>query len=407
MAHEFELDKWSDKYAERTQNIKSSAIRDLLAVTEQPDIISLAGGLPETTIFDLKGIRGIFDNLISNDISAAFQYGPSDGYPPLKDRICEILAEEGIKAHRNELVITGGAQQALDLIGKVFINPGDEVIIEAPSYVGAINSFGSYQAKFVTVPMNDDGMDVSHLSKIARTSRAKFLYTVPNFQNPAGVTLSLERRYKLLDICKKNNIIVIEDNPYGRLRFEGEALPSLRSIDSEVIYLGTFSKIFSPGLRVGWVLAPGSFLEKLIHAKQAADLCSSSFTQRFVAKFFESNLRKKHLDSLINIYRERRDAMLSALKQYFPKGTSWTKPKGGFFVWASVPEFIDTKEMLAEALNKGVAYVPGSAFFPDESGKNFMRLAYCYVDARKINLAIKKLGKVIKEQIELYESLKF
>lgn len=434
MAPEFELDKWIEKYAQRTLNMKSSAIRDLLAVTEQPNIISLAGGLPETSIFDISGMQDLAAELLHNDIHAAFQYGPSDGYLPLRESICNVLADEGIKASSNEIIVTGGAQQALDLIGKILIDPGDFIIVEAPTYVGAINSFSSYQTNYLTVPMDENGIDIDKLEQVietfnnarqvrkpsvdgettvnyeikgAKTPKIKFLYTIPNFQNPAGVTMSLERRHRLIEICRKSDIIIIEDNPYGRLIYEGDPMPTLRSLDKNVIYLGTFSKIFSPGVRVGWILAPGSFVEKLIHAKQAADLCSSSLTQRLVARFFESDLKEKHLNGLIKVYSERRDAMLSALDKYFPEGTSWTKPKGGFFVWASVPEFIDTKEMLAEAINRGVAYVPGGAFFPDGSGTNFMRLAYCFVDAEKIDQAIKQLGKVIKEQIELYNSLKF
>lgn len=415
MAPEFELDKWIEKYALRTQNMKSSAIRDLLAVTEQPNIISLAGGLPETNIFDIEGMQDLARELLDEDIHAAFQYGPSDGYLPLRESICSVLADEGIKANSNEIIVTGGAQQALDLIGKILIDPGDFIIVEAPTYVGAINSFSSYQANYLTVPMDDNGIDTEKLQETIDSikyngisgARIKFLYTIPNFQNPAGVTLSLERRHRLIEICKNNDIIIIEDNPYGRLRFSGEPLPPLRSLDKQVIYLGTFSKIFSPGVRVGWILGPGSFIEKLIHAKQAADLCSSSLTQRLVAKFFQSHLKEKHLASLVKVYSERRDAMLAALEKYFPEGTSWTKPEGGFFVWASVPDFIDTKEMLADAINRGVAYVPGGAFFTDGSGRNFMRLAFCFVDADKIDQAVKQLGKVIKKQIELYNSLKF
>lgn len=395
--------------------MKSSAIRDLLAVTEQPNIISLAGGLPETNIFDIAGMKDLATELLNEDIHSAFQYGPSDGYLPLRESICHVLSDEGIKAGSNEIIVTGGAQQALDLLGKILIDPGDYIIVEAPTYVGALNSFSSYQANYLTVPMDDDGIDVDKLQEVVDSfkkssqgkSKIKFLYTIPNFQNPAGVTLSAERRLRLIEICKKNDILIIEDNPYGRLLYNGEPLAPLRSLDKDVIYLGTFSKIFSPGVRVGWILAPGSFIEKLIHAKQAADLCSSSLTQRLVARFFDSDLKEKHLDSLVKVYSERRDAMLSALEKYFPGGTTWTKPKGGFFVWASVPDFIDTKEMLADAINRGVAYVPGGAFFPDGTGRNFMRLAFCFVDAEKIDQAIKQLGKVIKEQIELYNSLKF
>lgn len=408
----YEFDKWADLYASRTGSMKSSEIRDLLNVTARPDIISLAGGLPYTRNFKMEKIVEAARSTMLKEGGAALQYGPSEGHVGLKKHIIGLMATEGIKVDETGLVITDGSQQGLDLIAKIFVDPGDIIIVEAPSYVGALNAFSAYQPSFISIPMDENGLVVAQLEaelkKLAKQGKkAKFLYTVPNFHNPAGVTLSLSRRKQILELSIKYKLLIVEDNPYGRLRFEGGNIPSLKAMDKNVVYLGTFSKIFSPGMRLGWIAAPAPILEKIIFGKQAADLCTSSFTQRLVEYFFNENDLEDYLEKMVDRYRSRRDIMLEALEEYFPKETSWTHPKGGFFVWARLPDNIDTTEMLAEAISKKVAYVPGRAFFTDKSGKNYMRLAFCYPEEKDIYEGIKRLGGVVKNQISLYNSVMY
>lgn len=408
----YEFDKWADLYASRTGSMKSSEIRDLLNVTARPDIISLAGGLPYTRNFKMEKIVEAARSTMLKEGGAALQYGPSEGHVGLKKHIIGLMATEGIKVDETGLVITDGSQQGLDLIAKIFVDPGDIIIVEAPSYVGALNAFSAYQPSFISIPMDENGLVVTQLEaelkKLAKQGKtAKFLYTVPNFHNPAGVTLSLSRRKQILELSIKYKLLIVEDNPYGRLRFEGENIPSLKAMDKNVVYLGTFSKIFSPGMRLGWIAAPAPILEKIIFGKQAADLCTSSFTQRLVEYFFNENDLEDYLEKMVDRYRSRRDIMLEALEEYFPKEASWTHPKGGFFVWARLPDNIDTTEMLAEAISKKVAYVPGRAFFADKSGKNYMRLAFCYPEEKDIYEGIKRLGGVVKNQISLYNSVMY
>jgi 2-aminoadipate transaminase len=412
MAPQFKFDQWLHLYAQRTAGMKSSAIRDLLSVTARPDIISLAGGLPYTRISPMNKIIEATRKVMHNEGGAALQYGPSEGHEGLKEYIVEMMKEERIYAEPEDILITDGAQQGLDLVSKIFLNPGDKIVVEAPSYTGGLNAFVSYQAQMVSIPVDNDGLRIDLLAKqleeIKNTSGTaslpKFIYVIPNFHNPAGVTLSEERRLKLLAIAKKYGVLILEDNPYGRLRFEGESIKSLRAMDDSVIYLSTFSKIFAPGVRLGWVTAPRPILEKLIFGKQPADLCSSSFTQRVVEEYLRSNSWHEHLEVLIKIYRERRDVMLEALDEFFPEEAHWTKPQGGFFVWATLPEYIDTTEMLAEAISEKVAYVPGRAFFADGSGANCMRLAFCYPKKEAIYEGIKRLAKVIRRKMELYRA---
>jgi len=412
MTPQYKFDRWLQLYAERTAGMKSSEIRDLLSVTARPDIISLAGGLPYTQFFPMEKLVEATRNVMRKEGSAALQYGPSEGHEGLKEYLTEMMAEEEIYVEPEDILITDGAQQGLDLLSKIFINPGDKVIVEAPSYTGGLNAFVSYQAEMISFPLDEDGLRVDLLSKYLKKTTTdsgeshlpKFLYVVPNFHNPAGVTLSEERRSKLLEVVKKYNLLILEDNPYGRLRFEGENIKSLRARDDSVIYLSTFSKIFAPGVRLGWVIAPRPILEKLVFAKQPADLCSSSLVQRVVEEYLRTNRWREHLKELVNIYRARRDAMLQALEEFFPEEAQWTRPQGGFFIWATLPEYIDTTEMLAEAISEKVAYVPGRAFFADGSGGNAMRLAFCYAEKEAIYEGIKRLGKVIKRKMDLYRS---
>lgn len=389
----------------------SSEIRDLLSVTARPDIISLAGGLPNTQVLPPEVLIEVASEVFRDDTPGSLQYGPSDGYAPLKRVLCQVMSLENIHAYPENLVITHGAQQALEILAKIFINPGDCIVVEAPTYVGALNSFMSYQPTFITIPMDEEGLNLGiladRLSRLRRQgTKAKFLYTVPNFQNPAGITLSAKKRARLLEVAQEFELLIIEDNPYGLLRYEGEPLPPLKSLDPEnVIYLGTLSKIFSAGLRVGWILAPGPVSEKVLLAKQSADLCTSTLTQRIAYYYFATQNWQAVISRLVNLYRSRRDAMLAALEEYFPEEASWTRPQGGLFIWARLPKYINTKDMLASALENKVAYVPGTGFYPDAKGTNEMRLNFSYPPEEKIWEGVRRLSKVINRELSLARSL--
>jgi len=407
----FSLDPFEGQYAHRTSSMLSSEIRDLLSVTARPDIISLAGGLPYTQAFDPEIILRTVRAVLEEDHAAALQYGPTDGYAPLKHDIIEIMAGEGTPCFPEDIMITNGAQQGLELIAKIFINPGDSVITEAPSYVGALNSFLSYQPRIHAIPMDEHGMRTDLLEEklveiAGEGARAKFIYVVPNFHNPAGVTMSRERRFRLLELAHEHDCLVVEDNPYGLLRFEGEPEPTLRSLDEgRVIYLGTLSKIFAAGMRIGWVAAPHPILDKLLLAKQSADLCSSTFTQMVAHRYFRNEGWREQIDNLREIYRGRRDAMLDALREHLEGIARWTHPQGGLFVWVTLPEFIRAPEMLASAIDAKVAFVPGSGFYPYRGGENCLRLNFSYADEETIREGIKRLSKVIKRELSLARAL--
>ena len=411
MSPRFTLDPFSEQYAHRTSSMLSSEIRDLLAVTARPDIISMAGGLPYTQAFDPEVILKLVRRVLAEDYAGALQYGPTDGFAPLKHNLMEVMREEETACFPEDILITHGAQQGLEIIAKVFINPDDHIIMEAPSYVGALNSFLSYQPRIHTIPMDEEGMILHRLRDVLRNltakgERVKFIYTIPNFQNPAGITLSTDRRFGLLEIAREYDCLVVEDNPYGMLRYEGTPGPTLRSLDEErVIYLGTLSKIFSAGMRIGWIVAPHPILNKLLLAKQSADLCTSSFTQRIAHVYFTEENWRGQVRQLIAIYRERRDAMVAALDGHLSGLAEWTYPQGGLFIWVTLPGFVKTSEMLATALDMKVAYVPGSGFFPYEGGENCMRLNFSYADAETVREGIKRLAKVIKREISLARAL--
>lgn len=408
---EFKLDRWLEIYAARTGGMKSSEVRELLAVTARPDMISFAGGLPDTRLFPVEEIIKATEKIMRQEGQAALQYGPSEGHLGLKEQLRVLMKEEAVEAHHDDFIVTDGAQQALDLIGKVFVDRGDSIILEAPSYVGALQAFSGYQPDFVTVPLDSDGLRIDLLKdKLqglkASGSRPKFLYTVPNFHNPVGVTLSADRRRELLEVAKDEDLLIIEDNPYGLLRYDGESLPSLRSMDSDVVYISTLSKIFSPGIRLGWVVAPPPILEKIIFAKQAANLCTNSFAQRVAEEYLRADYWRRHVETLIKVYRRRRDGMLAALEEFFPEKSAWTHPEGGIFIWVTLPEYLDTTEMLAEAIQEAkVAYVPGRAFFPDQNGDSQMRLNFSFCEEDVLKKGISMLAKVVKKQMELYPYL--
>ena len=408
---EVDLDRWQNIYAERVMSIRPSVVRMLFAAASRPDIISFAGGMPHPLSFPLPEINEVAREVIEREGRSAFQYGPSEGYWELREFISQWIAQDGIKAHPEDILITDGAQQALDLLGKIFVDPGDPLIVEAPSYVGALNAFLSYQADIIGVPMDDDGLQVELLPRVlskleAKKERPKFLYAIPNFQNPAGVTLSLERRKKLVEIARDRDILLVEDDAYGHLCFEGERLPTLKSMNEEIIHISTFSKIFSPGIRVGWLTAPRPIIEKMCPGKEAVNLCPSPFTQRLLLAYLKTNDIHQHVKKIISLYRERRDAMLSALEEFFPEEARWTRPRGGLFIWATLPSYIDTTELLAEAISEAkVAFVPGQAFFAGGQGTECMRLNFSFPDKESIHEGIKRLAKVIKKQMELYRAL--
>ncbi len=402
------FDRWTGRYAGRMSDVRSSAVRDLFAAASRSDMISLSGGMPEVSRVPWRAAAEAAFEAVSEDGAVALQYGSSEGRAELREVIVELMAEAGVRLRRDDLVVTAGAQQGLDLLAKVFIDPGDTIICEGPTYVGALQAFSAYQPQIRCVPMDAGGMRTDLLEEeLARVGRggAKFIYTIPNFQNPAGVTLTAERRRRLLELAREYDVPVVEDDPYGRLRFEGGHVKPLRALDDEVIHLGTFSKIFSPGLRLGWMTAPRPILAKVLLAKQAADLCGSNFSQVTAERYFRGTRWRRVLRDLTRTYAERRDAMLAALEEHFPPEAVWTTPEGGFFVWCELPPFVDAKAMLAEAVERGVTYVPGDAFFPDgRTGRNCMRLAFCYAEPSAIEEGVRRLAEVLEGRLELYRA---
>jgi 2-aminoadipate transaminase len=392
--------------------MRSSAMRDLMAITTRSDVISLAGGLPDTSTFPPASFAAQMTRIAQESSAEALQYGPTEGFEETKDCIRQVMAAEGMQPDTEDIIVTTGGQQAIDLVAKTLLDPGDVVICEAPTYPGAIPVFCSYQADIVQVETDDEGMRVDELpalldrlSKEGR--RPKFVYSVPSFQNPAGVTLSVARRRALVELARERELLIVEDNPYGMLRYEGEPVPPLYQLDGGdyVIYLGTFSKILSPGIRIGWAVAPPPVLEKIGLGKQATDLCTSTLTQYFVREFFAEGRWFEYVENLIEIYRQRRDAMLEALERYFPPEAEWTNPEGGLFVWATLPSYIDTSDLLAKALRENVAFVPGQAAYVDGRGASSMRLNFSSSDADVIREGVRRIGKVVDEQMRLYETL--
>jgi 2-aminoadipate transaminase len=391
--------------------MKSSAMRDLMALTEREDVISLAGGMPDTSTFPPDSYAAIMGRVAAGSCARALQYGPTEGLAAVKACIAQVMAAEEMTVDRDEVLVTTGGQQVIDLVCKVLVDPGDVVVTEAPTYPGAVPTFSAYQADVVQVTMDRDGMRTDELADTldrleSSARRPKFIYTVPSFHNPAGVTLSLERRHELVRIAAERELLILEDNPYGLLRFEGEALPTLRSLDEDfVIYAGTFSKILSPGVRLGWAVAPAPVLARMKIGKQASDLCSSSISQYFVSAYFESGDWEDYVRSLVEIYRLRRDVMLDALAEQFPREATWTHPRGGLFIWATLPDYIDTTDLLARALEEHVAFVPGRAAYVDGRGGSEMRLNFSGVNEDEIREGIRRIGEVVREQVALYGTL--
>ncbi len=407
-----DLARYADLFADRTQVMRSSAMRDLMAITARPEVISLAGGLPDTSSFPPESFAAQMTRIAQESSAEALQYGPTEGFDRTRECIAEVMAAEGMAPDPEDVLVTTGGQQAIDLVTKTLVDPGDPVICEGPAYPGAVPVFCSYEADTLQVSMDEDGMRVDELEDLldrlaADGRRPKFVYTVPSFQNPAGVTMSAERRRLLVEIARERELLVVEDNPYGLLRYEGEPQAPLYQLDGGdyVIYIGTFSKILSPGIRLGWCVAPPPVMEKIVLGKQATDLCTSTLTQYFVAEYFAEGRWREYVADLCGIYRDRRDAMLEALERFFPPQAAWTAPKGGLFVWATLPDYIDTTDLLARALRENVAFVPGSAAYVDGSGRNSMRLNFSGSTEDEIREGVRRIGRVVSAQVDLFETL--
>lgn len=401
------LDSFVDRYAARTAGMTASEIRALFSVASRPEVVSLAGGMPNISGLPLDVVGGAINDLVLQHGPVAMQYGSGQGVPELREQITGVMRLEGIEAHPDDVVVTVGSQQAVDLVTRVFCDPGDVVICEAPSYVGALGVFRAYQAEVVHAEMDAHGLVPEALEQaIAATKAAgrtiKFLYTIPNFHNPAGVTMSAERRRRVLEICAREGVLVLEDNPYGLLGFDREPMRALRADEADnVIYLGSFSKTFAPGFRVGWALAPHPVREKLVLAQESATLCPPHFSQMAVSAYLSAHDWQGQIKQFREMYRERRDAMVSALDDLMPAGCRWNVPDGGFYVWLTLPPGIDAKAMLPRAVTARVAYVPGTAFYADGFGSSAMRLSFCYPTPERIREGVRRLAGVLEDEIEL------
>jgi 2-aminoadipate transaminase len=400
-----DAERYDARFAARATAIRSSAMRDLMSLAERPDVISLAGGFPDTSSFPPGVFEEVMQVVASEHLASALQYGPTEGLRELRERIVEIMAHERATATTDQIMITSGGQQGIDLTIRTFIDPGDVVIAEGPTYPGAVPCLTSYQAEVVHIPMDDDGLQVDllepELDRLAAAGkRVKLIYTIPNFQNPKGVTLTRERRERLVQIAHARELMILEDNPYGQIRFDGDPLPSLYELDEGrgwVIYVSTFSKILA---------APPPVLRKMNHGKQSEDLCSGTLSQRFVLEYLRRYDWRDHVTRVNEIYRERRDAMLTALEEEFPASATWTRPRGGLFVWATLPSYIDTQDLLAKSLEQQkVAFVPGAAAFLDGSGRNSMRINYSAMAPPVISEGIARIGSVVRDLTELFEGM--
>jgi len=389
---------WDHMLAQRAEGMESSVIRELLKITLQPGVISLAGGLPAPELFPIRDFREACNYILDHQGQVALQYGPTEGYLPLREFLAETMQRYGVPAEPHNILLTNGSQQALDLIGKVFVDPGTVILSGGPTYLGAIQAWNAYQGRFVTVPLDDDGMRVDMVENVLKSEPVRFIYVLPNFHNPAGTTMPLERRIKLAELAAEYGVFIVEDDPYGELRFEGKDVTPLVVLHKEnTIYLSTFSKTLSPGVRLGWMVAPEAVTLKLVQAKQGADLHTGTFVQMIVNDICERTLLKAHVRKIRRVYQERRDTMLAALEEHWSEGTSWTHPQGGLFLWARLPEGMDSEEFLKVALEEEkVAFVPGSAFYPNGGGGNAMRLNFSNAKPKMIEEGISRLGRAIK-----------
>lgn len=408
---------WKQRYAQRMQRMGGSIIRELLKLTEQPDIISFAGGLPAPELFPVAEFGAATERVLKQHGNKALQYGPTEGYYPLREWIVQQMARYGIEAAPENVLITSGSQQALDMIGKILLNPGDLILTEQPTYLGALQAWRAYQAEFVSVPTDDEGLRTDLLEEVL-CAGPKFMYILPNFQNPAGITLSAQRRKELITIADHYGIPIIEDDPYGKLRFEGEHLTPLVVLDAarlngaahngnghgflrgNVIYLSTFSKTLAPGLRLGWMVAPADVIQHCVTAKQGMDLHTSTFNQIVAYEVIKDGFLDEHVRHIRRVYRERRDVMLAAMSRYFPPEVRWTRPDGGLFLWVRLPEIVDTAQLLPKAIANKVAFVPGAAFYATGGGHNSCRFNFSNARPEQIEQGIQRLGDVIAAELE-------
>jgi 2-aminoadipate transaminase len=400
---------WDHRFAQRTQRMKSSTIRELLKLTEDPEIISFAGGMPAPESFPVKEFKDACNKVLDERGAQALQYGMTEGYTPLREMIARHTARLGIEVTADNIMITSGSQQALDLLGKIFINHGDRILVEAPTYLGALQAWTIYGAEYVTVRSDDDGMVTDEIEAALRTG-PKFIYVLPNFQNPTGVTIPQERRVSLIELADHYGVPIVEDDPYGQLRYEGEHIPAIEVLDSQmhhngccytgnVIYLSTFSKLLAPGIRLAWVIAPPEVIRKMVTAKQGADLHTATFNQMVAYEVSRGGFLDLHIHKINAIYRERRDVMLDTLTEHMPEGVRWTHPKGGLFLWVTLPQGMSSTELFRTAVAQKVAFVPGESFFPYGGGENTMRLNFSNADPEHINEGISRLARAVKDQI--------
>ncbi len=401
---------WEHRFSQRTQRMKSSAIRELLKVTELPGVISFAGGMPAPDVFPVEEILEATERVLRGQGRQALQYGATEGLKPLREMIARHASRYGVEITVDNILITTGSQQALDLLGKIFINRGDRILVESPTYLGAMQAWNAYGAEYVAVASDENGMITDALEEALRFG-PKFIYVLPNFQNPTGVTLSAERRRRLVELAGQFGVPIIEDDPYGQLRFEGEHIPAVEVFDSEmrgpdhgtytgnVIYLSTFSKILAPGFRLAWVVAPPEVITKLVQAKQGTDLHTSTFNQAIAYEVGKGGFLDKYVVHICEVYRERRDVMLDALEEHMPSGVTWTHPHGGLFLWASLPQGMNTVDIFKEAIEEKVAFVPGISFFPCGGGENTMRLNFSFSTPDMINEGISRLARVIRKHM--------
>lgn len=394
----------SVKFANRMANLQASEIREILKLTAKPEVISFAGGLPAPELFPIQEVADIVQELMAQDGARILQYATTEGYAPLREKIAKRMNEKnGTNVNADNILITTGSQQVLDFTGKIFINDGDVVLCESPSYLGAINAFKAYSPKFMEVDTDDQGMIPESLEKIMATEKnVKFLYAIPDFQNPMGTTWTLERRKAIVEICNRYDLPIIEDNPYGELIYDGETLPSLMSLDKKGLtcFLGTFSKSFCPGLRIGWVAAYGKIIQNYITVKQSADLHTSTLDQRIIDSFIAKYDFDAHILNLRALYRKRRDVILAAMDEHFPKEIKYTRPTGGLFLWVTMPEGINSRDVFMKCVEQNVAFVPGDAFFPAVPQYNYMRINYSNMPEERIIEGIKRMAAVLKEFVK-------
>ena len=387
----------SSLFAERMKNVHKSFIREILKVTEDKNIISFAGGLPNPKSFPVNEINEAVSEILSQDGDEILQYSTTEGYLPLREYIAERYSKKGLKVSANEILITNGSQQGIDLVSKVFLNKGDKVLLENPTYLAAIQSFGLFEPQFISVPLLEDGVDIDSLQKILDENKVKMFYSVTNFQNPTGITYSKEKRQKLAEILKKEDTVFVEDNPYGEIRFLGEDIPPVKAYLEDSVLFGSFSKIVSPGMRLGWIVANEEIMEKIVIAKQALDLHSNYFTQRAVYQYLTNNDVDEHIEKIKEMYRNQRNTMVSMMEKYFPENVECTKPEGGMFLWVTLPEGLSSMDLFELAIKENVAFVPGQAFYVDGSGMNSLRLNFSNSNEEQIEEGIKRLGNAINE----------